>query len=324
MLISQAKNIRPAPSIRTSDVPETATPALKPEPAAVFIPIQDRRQISGISSEHDDSTTGSTAEAAPDAYEEHRPWPLRIYTLGRFNLVLNGKPLTFSGKVQQKPLEMLKAVISLGGRNITEKKISDFLWPDADCDEAHRSFTVTLHRLRRLLGLEKLIELHEGRVTLDAGKCWVDVWAFERLAGETRVLLKQGQQGALPLPVLEVAKKAISLYSGDFLSADTDRTWSMSRRERLRCALLRLVRLVGQCHEEREEMDKAIDCYLQGLEVIELAEELYQRLMHCYHRAGRHGEIASTYNRCRITLAMHGIKPSPRTRAIFEQTAFGS
>lgn len=39
------------------------------------------------------------------------PWPLKIYTLGRFEIVRDGTPLVFSGKVQKKPLEMLKAEI---------------------------------------------------------------------------------------------------------------------------------------------------------------------------------------------------------------------
>ncbi|HWI41311.1 MAG TPA: bacterial transcriptional activator domain-containing protein, partial [Verrucomicrobiae bacterium] len=77
-------------------------------------------------------------------------------------------------------------------------------------------------------------------------------------------------------------------------------------------------RLIGGSHEEKGEWDDAVDCYLHALDRAELAEELYQRVMHCYRQAGRHGEIFSIYNRCRTTLAMHGIKPSPHTRSIFD------
>ncbi len=38
---------------------------------------------------------------------ENWPWELKIYTLGQFKLEKDGKPIQFSGKIQQKPLEML-------------------------------------------------------------------------------------------------------------------------------------------------------------------------------------------------------------------------
>ena len=45
---------------------------------------------------------------------EHWPWPIRVYTLGRFEIQLDGMPLRSEGKAQRKPLELLKAVIALG------------------------------------------------------------------------------------------------------------------------------------------------------------------------------------------------------------------
>jgi len=261
---------------------------------------------------------------APILYDEQSPWPLKIYTFGRFNLVREGTPMTFSGKIQQKPLEMLKALISLGGRRVTKKTLADFLWPDANSEESHRSFTITLHRLRRLLGNDKIIALHERKITLDSSKCWVDAWAFERLAGKVDARFKGGGYDDIPQPALGTALKAISLYRGDFLAEDINRPWSVSRRERLRGIVLRLVRMIGQDHEDKEELNKAIDCYLHGIETNELAEELYQRLMQCYHRMGCHGEIFTIFNRCRIALAMCGIKPSAKTKAIYEKSIFGN
>jgi hypothetical protein len=46
---------------------------------------------------------------------EDWPWPLRVFTLGQFSLLKDEKPLTSSGKVQKRPLEMLKVLIALGG-----------------------------------------------------------------------------------------------------------------------------------------------------------------------------------------------------------------
>ena len=55
----------------------------------------------------------------------------------------------------------------------------------------------------------------------------------------------------------------------------------------------------------------------RGLEADDLAENLYQRLMTCYHRLGRRAEVLSVYERCkRIISASLGIEPSSETKAI--------
>ncbi len=66
-------------------------------------------------------------EKAP-LHLDNWPWPLKIYTLGRFGLVKDNKPLHFTGKIQKKPMEMLKALIALGGRDVKEEQLSDLLW----------------------------------------------------------------------------------------------------------------------------------------------------------------------------------------------------
>ena len=114
----------------------------------------------------------------PKLHLENWPWPLKIYTLGRFVILKDGQPVQFTRKVQQKPLSMLKALIAFGGKDVREDQIMDALWPEADGDMAHQSFATNLHRLRQLLGYEKAIQRQEKRLTLDDGYCWVDVWAF--------------------------------------------------------------------------------------------------------------------------------------------------
>ncbi len=247
---------------------------------------------------------------------EQWPWPLKIHTLGRFGLVREGVPIRFSGKVQQKPLEMLKLLIGFGGRNVTEGKLCEELWPNAPADDAHKTFLVTLHRLRRLLGDERFILYVEGSVSLNPALCWVDIWAFSRLSGQAKSLL-YGETHS-PAPAVRAAKRAVGLYSGNFLAADTACSWATSLRESLRSRMIQLVSALGHHKEESGSWRRAIDLYLRGLEVDELAEELYQRLMVCHRNLGDHGMVHSVYNRCRLTLAQHGLRPSPATRAVHE------
>jgi DNA-binding SARP family transcriptional activator len=117
---------------------------------------------------------------------EEWPWPVRIYALGKFEIIKEDRPVVFSGKVQQKPLALLKVLIALGGKDVPEEQLTDILWPDADGDLAHKSFEIALHRLRLLAGNDKAIRLKEGLLSLDPAHCWVDVWAFERACEEAK------------------------------------------------------------------------------------------------------------------------------------------
>ena len=48
----------------------------------------------------------------PPLNVEAWPWPVKVYTLGRFEVLRDGQPVRFPRKVQRKPLALLKAVIA--------------------------------------------------------------------------------------------------------------------------------------------------------------------------------------------------------------------
>jgi DNA-binding SARP family transcriptional activator len=247
---------------------------------------------------------------------ENWPWPIKIYTLGRFELLKDGKPIRFSRKTQQKPLFMLKALIAFGGKEVREDQIEDALWPEADGDAAHRSFKTNLHRLRNLIGLEKVIYLREGRLTLDNRYCWVDVWAFEHLFEESKAKEKEG----LTDSAIQLTEKATQLYKGSFLGKENEQPWIIPLRERSKSKFLESVEKLGRYWQESGHWGKALDCYLGGLEIDDLAEELYQGLMVCYLNLGQKAKALSAYNRCRRTLSSTlGVEPSPETQALYQK-----
>ncbi len=267
----------------------------------------------------------------PQVTLQQWPWELKIYTLGRFGMVRDGVPVRFSGKVQQKPLEMLKALIALGGRDVAEERLCDELWPDADGDAAHKAFSVNLVRLRRLIGHDRALIFQDGRLSLDDRCCWVDTVAFERLAAEAEGLWngRQVNQSSKSSAIGAIAErasraatlteKAIALYSGHFLSAESGSSWAISARERLRAKFIRLVETLGGYWESAGQLDRAIACCQKGLETDDLIEEFYQRLMVCYRELGQQAKGVELYRRCRLKLAAElGIKPSAKTEAIYK------
>jgi len=260
----------------------------------------------------------------PPLHVENWPWAIKIHTLGRFGLIKDGTPLTFQGKVQKRPLDMLKAIIAFGGREVSDEQLIDTLWPEADGDVASLSFKTTLHRLRQLIGKEEAIEFKEGRITLAPQYCWVDAWAFQRLTEKAENLWKENRdnhemrtdKNAIT-QLIQVSEKSMSMYGGEFLPGDRKHSWTISMRERLKSKFILLVGRVGNYYEGAEQWEHAIECYQKALEVDDLQEEFYRRLMLAYQKIGRHTEALAMYERCRnILSSVLGIEPSPDTEAV--------
>jgi ATP/maltotriose-dependent transcriptional regulator MalT/DNA-binding SARP family transcriptional activator len=251
---------------------------------------------------------------------ESWPWPLKLNTLGTFGLLKEEKPLSFTRKVQHKPLLMLKVLVALGGRDVPEEQMTDILWPEAEGDLAHQSFATTLRRLRKLLGNEKAVSLREGRVTLDARHCWVDAFAFESLLARVDADARSSEVYSDGANAAYLAEKAIALYRGPFLAAEASHPWAVGVGERMRSKFLRAVGFLGRFLEGEGRWAEAVACYRRGLEVDDLAEEFYQRLMICHQRNGQVAEALAVYNRCSKTLsAVLGVAPSADTEAIADR-----
>ncbi len=265
----------------------------------------------------------------PPLHIENWPWPVKVFTLGGFKFIVDGKPIVFSGKVQKKPLEMLKALIAFGGTSVGEERIIDALWPDAEGDTALSSFKTTLHRLRQLLGKEEMIQLREGRVSLDRRSCWTDVWAFERSIESSEFEVQSAElngenvTSAIHNSQSETMRrlgKALQIYRGHFLSDDDDKPWAVSLREQLKRKFVQAVSKVGEHSENENAWKKAIAAYERGLEVDDLAEEFYQRLMVCYLALGRRADAIKVYNRCKKVFAANlGIDPSVETENMYRK-----
>jgi ATP/maltotriose-dependent transcriptional regulator MalT/DNA-binding SARP family transcriptional activator len=243
------------------------------------------------------------------------PWRLRIYALGRFELMVDETPLVAEGKAQQKPLELLKALISLGASDVAVDRLEDTLWPDAEGDKAHRSLITTLHRLRKLTGSDRAIVLQDSTMSLNPRQCWIDVWAFEHLCNKVDHLKRA--DGLAKGDGAGLARKLLDYYKGDFLKGRENLSWALPLREKLRSRFTRALIRIARELITRNHHEQAIQLYLRGLDVDPLAEAFYQDLMTCYHQMGRIAEGLSVYQRCRETLlALLGTEPSPGTESI--------
>ena len=250
---------------------------------------------------------------APSADIEQWPWPVRIYMLGRFIVQVDDEALVFSGKGPKKPLELLKALVAVGGRMVDAGWLAEQLWPDADA--VRNVFNVTHARLRKLLPIKDIVLLDEGRLSLNAALAWTDVGAFERLADHCSRRLKQE---AFPSEITALSDSILSLYGGELLKGEADAPWLIAARDRVRNKFLRTLKLIGAYWEGREDWGQARNLYERVLEIDNVAEDIYRRLMRCYLRTGEPAEALKVYRRCRRMLALVlEMAPSPETEILF-------
>lgn len=244
------------------------------------------------------------------------PWRVKVYTLGRFEVLVDDKPLEVSRKSPRRPLSLLKAVVALGSVNVPASKLIDALWADEDGDAAVRDFNVALYRLRKLLANPKALLVEDGCVSLNASHCWVDVLAIERRFDELDWALKQDDD----LQMSGCLDTIRGLYPGSFLPADTEADWSVSLRERLRGRVVSAIQRAARRFEAAGRWDEALDWYGQGLDADDLAEAFYQGLMRCHLQMGQRAEGLTAYRRLRECLAAGlGIAPNPSSETLRRQ-----
>ena len=232
------------------------------------------------------------------------PWPVRVFTLGDFGVEVEGEPLEFARKLPRKTLMLLKALVAHGPRGAAEQLLCDGLWADEDGDAAHNALSITVLRLRKLLGSNDAVVQKGGKVWLNYEFCWVDAWAFEdaAVAGGERAI------------------DALRLYGGSFLPEDEEVTWTITARERIRGRFIHVLAEHGGRLEEAENAQAAADHYLRGIEADPVVESFHQGLMRCYEQLGRRSEAFSVYRRLRHTLSVVlGVPPSESTQRLFKR-----
>lgn len=263
------------------------------------------------------------ALACTDVGVANWPWRLSVRALGGLSIEREGRAFQFGRKAPKRLLDVLRATVALGGRQVDARRLAALLWPDADGDEAWASLKAMLHRLRALLGSGSL-GVRDGQITFDEHQVWIDTWAFEHVGGRIESLLSPGL-AMTPSDEGELERRRLqlfALYRGHFLGEADVPSWALPMRDRLRARFVRAIEAMGQWLEARARHDSAITLYRTALEHDNLAEELYQRLIACHLARGEAAQAFNAYRRCRELLSIVlGLKPSTRTEELVGRIA---
>lgn len=300
--------------------PDPAVPALAPEDGtAGSRSVPHKAGMVGSIEGHPTSGRGTVRAA------EHTPLPkraviqgrqpLRIWTLGRFQVERGGIPVPPTAWRRQAAMVLLKLLLLAERHRLPREHISSYLWPDADAATGRGNLSGALHALRRALepdltsGARSQYLRQEGPslvLHLDEHD-WVDYHAFEALLAEA------GSAGD-PLPQLEAA---VALYGGDLLPEEQD-IWCVAAREALRLRWHGVLLALAEAQAARHHLDRALSTLTRLLAADRTNEEAARRLMGMLARQGRRAEAMQIFNRLAAALEDDlGTTPAPETESLF-------
>ncbi|TAL18515.1 hypothetical protein EPN96_01755 [bacterium] len=259
-------------------------------------------------------TARSLTPSAPPVDVYDWPWPIRIMSFGAFTIELDGKPVPFTGKVQKKPLQVLKLLVASGSRPVSDDSLASMVWPDADGFAAKQSLSVTLHRLRLLLDSKDAILHENGQLHLNPRIVWIDTVVFVRHLKKAEEEARLGDAAEALLQL----EKARELHRGPFMGGDSSEALYVGARETLREAIYSAINDGGRYFENRGDWEEGALWYSSGIELDRRAEGFYQRLMRCQAELGRNSEAVLTFNRLKkILSSLYGVEPCEETMALF-------
>ncbi len=248
----------------------------------------------------------------------HWPWAVHVRTLGGFRLDVKGKRYRPTHKAQDKPLELLKLLVTCQalGRTAADKMwIAERLWPDAAAENARKSLDMTVSRLRRLLGDDHTIVANEGRLQLSPELVWTDIQPLRHAlseAGRRRDAKLAGNKIVMAEAAATVTA-VLQLYEGPYLQDEDGPPWLLAGREAIATAV-RQALLTADLILDGSVDETLIPALERALAADPASEDLARSLMCALVRRGRHSEAVQVYRRLRQMLSLLlGIAPSSET-----------
>jgi len=238
---------------------------------------------------------------------ENWDWPVKIYTLGHFRIVINHISLPLTGKSQRKPLVLLRAILSFGIWRISQSHLAGKLWPEADGPESLQALYTNVHRLRRLLGTKSIL-VKDGYIGLNPEIVWVDAGLAKYYVAKIMDTLHKKLTAQKQSKWVD---DLLNLYTGKFLENEQDDVWCFQYSRELHNKILTSLKRYASYLSEQHQYEKALTLLQRTTQLDILDEKIYQDQITLLISLKRYPEAMAVYNECRSLLSrVMGVMPS--------------
>jgi len=237
-------------------------------------------------------------DGEPPRGEAQAPF-LRLYLLGRFEVVRQDAPIPAHAWRRRRPADLLRLVALAPGRVLSRERVVETLWPDKDPASGANNLHRALYDLRQVLG-GRWVDIERGQVALDSA-AWVDVDAF----------LLAAAAGTLPR-----LAEAVTLYRGE-LAPGSPEPWLAERRAELRRTFVDAALPLARAAAEAGDLAAGVPLARRLVDVDSLGEEGHRLLVRLLALSGRRAEALRACDACEGALRAAGRgPPSEELRAL--------
>jgi DNA-binding SARP family transcriptional activator len=242
----------------------------------------------------------------PESSPSRWPWPLRVFVLGDFRMELNGAPVNAGAKPPTRSLDILRVLAISKDHACSLQDIYEWLWPDAEGDQAKAACEQALHRLRKLLSAPDLIVQREGKLYLSAQHTWVDLIDWERKLARA---LRTSQD--------TVMRDALDAFGGPLFHSERTAGWALPAMERVRSKFIDLVGRLARAAEARKDHPGARAVYLRAIDMYPTSAVCYEGLIRNRLALQDQAGALEDYERyLRVIQSTREATPSPAIRSM--------
>ena len=244
---------------------------------------------------------------------------LAVRMLGAFELTIDGQRVTdWRGQRTQSLMQFLTAHRH---RSVLRDELIVAVWPDVDEDNGRHRLHQAVYELRRILHSidpdRSPVVCIEGGYRVDHEvPIWVDVEEFDDLvSAASRCFAARRSDEAI-----DVGRRALNLYRGDFLGQATCADWATAERSRLRARFVQLSIHLGELLAGRGDHAAALAVVDPVLSMEPWNEDATVVTMRCHARSGARSMAAAAYRSCAAALTREfGITPAAQTSRVYNQ-----
>lgn len=245
---------------------------------------------------------------------------LRIRALGPLEVLKGDRPIDNAMWGSARPRELL-AFLLMHPSGCSKEQVGVAFWPEATSAQLRNSFHVTLHRLRKALGVPEWITLNKDRYAMDPlAIAEFDVGLFEESISHARKALRRGESDATGL-----LERSLSHYRGDFLDGEPAGDWHLEFRDRLQRMYVEGLMELGAALSRDERHARASEVYRKVLARDDLHEEAVRALMCSLVRQGERAPALRLYQKFRERLQLElEADPDEETTELFQRIQHGA
>ncbi len=282
---------------------------------------------------HPDPSRAAVLDDRRQAVKTHRSSSLEgildIQTFGGFRVLGDDQiPIGHKQWGGNRPKLLLKAIVVHGVREIPKDILIDDLWPESHPDAAQQNFKVTLHRLRKILepDLDKrrgsaYVHLKDNLISLDKNLCRVDVQDFLECCKD----IKRASLSGEAQTILDLGRKVMELYQGDFLPEDPYAPWAEMKRLALKDEYIATLMLMAEIYDQQDQLEATVQCCRTVIATDACIELASNKLMQVYARQGRRNDAVKVYDQLRSALESDmGVAPDPAITGLYQRIREGS